>query len=162
MAIRDLVPWRRERVPVRREEQDRFLSFRQEMERMFDEFFEGGALAPWEREWTGFAPKVDVVETDDQVKVTAELPGLDAKDVDVTVSHNTLTLKGEKKQEHEEKGEGYYRSERSYGSFQRSVPLPSTVETDKADAAFSKGVLTVTFPKTAAAKDRKQITVKAK
>jgi HSP20 family protein len=82
--------------------------------------------------------------------------------VDVTVSHNTLTLKGEKKQEHEEKGEGYYRSERSYGSFQRSIALPGTVETDKADAAFEKGVLTITFPKTAAEKGRKQITVKSK
>jgi HSP20 family protein len=162
MAIRDLIPWKREQVPVRREEQDPFRSFRQEMDRMFDEFFEGRALAPWGQEWAGFDPKVDVVETDKEIKVTAELPGLDAKDVDVTVSHNTLTLKGEKHQEHEEKGEGYYRSERSYGSFQRSIPLPSTVETDKADAAFSKGVLTISFPKTPAAESKKQITVKAK
>ena len=162
MAIRDLIPWRRERLPVRREAQDPFLSFRQEMDRMFDEFFEGQALAPWGQEWTGFAPSVDVVETDDEVKVTAELPGLDAQDVDVTVSHNTLTLKGVKKQEHEEKGEGYYRSERSYGSFQRSIPLPGTVETDEADAAFDKGVLTITFPKAAAEKGRKQIAVKSK
>ena len=162
MAIRDLIPWTRERLPVRREEQEPFLSFRQEMDRIFDEFFEGRALTPWSDEWAGFAPKVDVVETDEEVKVTAEMPGLDAQDVDVTVSHNTLTLKGEKRQEHEEKGEGYYRSERSYGSFQRAIPLPSTVETDKADAAFSKGVLTVSFPKTPAAKDRKQIAVKSK
>jgi HSP20 family protein len=131
------------------------------MDRTFDEFFGGKALAPWGGEWAGFDPSVDVVETDNAIKVTAELPGMDAKDVDVTVSHNTLTLKGEKKQEHEERGEGYYRSERSYGSFQRSIPLPSTVETDKAEAAFDKGVLTVTFPKTAA-EGRKQIAVKSK
>ena len=162
MAIRDLIPWRRERLPVRREEQDPFPSFRQEMDRLFDEFFEGRALAPWGEEWTGFAPRVDVVETDREVKVTAELPGLDAQDVDVTVSHNTLTLKGEKKQEHEERREGYYRSERSYGSFQRTIALPGNVETDKADAAFDKGVLTVTFPKTAAETGRKQIAVKSK
>jgi HSP20 family protein len=160
MAIRDLIPWRRERAPVRREEQDSFLSFRQDMDRMFDRFFESSALAPWGEEWSGFAPSVDVVETDEEVKVTAELPGLDAEDVDVTLSHNTLTLKGEKHQEHEEEGEGYYRSERSYGSFQRSIPLPSTVETDKAEASFSKGVLTITFPKTAAETDKKKITVK--
>ena len=162
MAIRDLIPWKRERLPVRREEQDPFLSFRQEMDRMFDKFFEGRALAPWGQEWTGFAPRVDVVETDEEVKVTAELPGLDAEDVDVTVSHNTLTLKGEKSQEPEEKGEGYYRSERFYGSFQRSISLPSTVETGKADAAFDKGVLTITFPKTAAETGKKNITVKTK
>ena len=162
MAIRDLIPWKRERLPVRRVEQDPFLSFRQEMDHMFDEFFEGRAPALWGEEWTGFAPRVDVAETDQEVKVTAELPGLDAEDVDVTVSHDVLTLKGEKKQEHEEKGEGFYRSERSYGSFQRSIPLPSTVETDKADAAFDKGVLTVKFPKTEAETDRKQIAVKSK
>lgn len=162
MAIRDLIPWKREQLPVRREEPDPFLSFRQEMDRMFDEFFEGRALAPWSKEWSGFDPRVDVVETDQEVKVTAELPGLDAKDVDVTVSRNLLTLKGEKKQEHEEKGEGYYRSERSYGSFERSISLPSTVETDQADAAFDKGVLTITFPKTAAKTSKKQIAVKSK
>jgi HSP20 family protein len=82
--------------------------------------------------------------------------------VDVTVSRNTLTLKGEKKQEHEEKGEGYTRSERSYGSFERSVALPSTAETDKADAAFDRGVLTITFPKTTAKSGKKQISVKSK
>jgi HSP20 family protein len=75
MAIRDLIPWKRERLPVRREEQDPFLSFRQEMDRMFDEFFQGGTLAPWSAEWSGFDPKVDVVETEKEVKVTAELPG---------------------------------------------------------------------------------------
>jgi HSP20 family protein len=160
MAIRDLIPWRRERLPVRREEQDPFWSFRQEMDRMFDRLFEGRALAPWGEEWTGFAPSVDVVETDDEVKVTAELPGLAAQDVDVTVSHNTLTLKGEKKQEHEEKGENWYRTERSYGSFERAVTLPQGTDTEQAEAAFDKGVLTITFAKTG--DGRRQIAVKAK
>jgi HSP20 family protein len=132
------------------------------MDRMFDAFFEGRALAPWDKEWAAFDPRVDVVETDQEVKVTAELPGLDAEDVDVTVSHNVLTLKGEKKDEHEEEGEGYYRSERSYGSFQRSIALPGTAETDQAEATFDKGVLTITFPKAAVETDKKQITVKSK
>ena len=149
MAIRDLIPWRRERLPVRREEQDPFLALRQEMDRMFDEFSRGSLLAPFEGEWGVFDPRVDVVETEQEVKVTAELPGLDAKDVDLTLSHNVLTIKGEKKHEHEEKGENFYRAERSYGSFQRSVALPQGVETDEIEAAFDKGVLTVTFPKTA-------------
>ena len=160
------IPWKREKqVPVRREEENPLWAFRREMDRLFDDFFGawgGRALAPFGEGWGAFSPQVDVAEMEDEIKVSAELPGLDAKDVDVTVSHNTLTLKGEKKQEHEEKGEGYYRSERSYGSFQRSIPLPGTVETDEADAAFDKGVLTITFPKAAAEKGRKQITVKSK
>jgi HSP20 family protein len=149
MAMRDLIPWRRERLPVRREEQDPFLAFRQEMDRMFDEFATGSMLAPFDKGWPAFEPRVDVVETDQEVKVTAELPGLDAEDVDLTLSHNVLTIKGEKQHEHEEKGENYFRAERSYGSFQRSLALPQGVETDAAQAAFDKGVLTVTFPKTA-------------
>jgi HSP20 family protein len=162
MAIADLIPWKRERVPVRREEEEPVLSFRREMNRMFDEFFRGAGLAPFGEEWTTFQPRVDVVETDQEIKVSVELPGLDAKDVDVTVSHNTLTISGEKKEEREEKGENYYRAERSYGSFRRSVPLLRDVEADKADAVFQKGVLTITFPKTAEAKARTQITVKSK
>jgi HSP20 family protein len=161
MAMRDLIPWRRERLPVRREAQDPFLAFRQEMDRMFDEFATGSMLAPFGKEWAAFEPRVDVVETDQEVQVTAELPGLDAEDVDLTLSHNVLTIKGEKKHEHEEKGENYYRAERSYGSFQRSLALPQGVEMDAAQAAFDKGVLTVTFPKTAAEASQK-IAVKSK
>jgi HSP20 family protein len=157
MAIRDLIPWKRETAPARREEeQDPFAVFRdadfsRAMDRMFDDFF--GArrrgLASWSQEWSGFNPKVDVTETDTEVKVAAELPGLDAEDMQVTVSHNVLSIKGEKKQEREEKGKNWYRSERSYGSFERSIPLPQGTDTEQADAAFDKGVLTITFPRTA-------------
>ena len=118
-------------------------------------------MAPFGKEWAAFEPRVDVVETDQEVKVTAELPGLDAQDVDLTLAHNVLTIKGEKKHEHEEKGENYYRAERSYGAFQRSVVLPQGVETDDAEAAFDKGVLTVTFPKTPV-EQAKKIAVKTK
>ena len=155
MAIRDLIPWRRERLPVRREGQDPFLAVRQEMDRMFDEFSRGSWLVPFDKEWAAFEPRVDVVETDQEVKVTAELPGLDAKDVDLNLSRNVLIIKGEKKHEYEEKDENYYRAERSYGSFQRSVALPQGIQADAADAAFDKGVLTVTFPKTAAEQAQK-------
>ena len=126
------------------------MALRQDMDHMFDEFSRGSLPAPFDKEWTAFDPRVDVVETDQEVKVTAELPGLDAQDVDLTLSHNVLTIKGEKKHEHEEQGENYYRAERSYGSFQRSITLPQNVETDRVEAAFDKGVLTVTLPKTAA------------
>jgi len=174
MAIRDLIPWKRETAPARREaEQDPFVAFRPEalrlaMDRVFDDFWgprerwlaPWGHAAPWSREWTAFDPKVDVIETEDEVKVEAELPGLDAEDVHVTVSHNVLSIKGEKKQEHEEKGENWTRTERSYGAFERAVTLPQGTDTEKVEAEFDKGVLTITFAKTGEA--RRKIAVKAK
>lgn len=168
MAITDLIPWRRDRIPVRREEEDLFVTFQRDMNRLFDEFFRREWRMPtpfgaaFGEQWTAFSPRVDVTETDEQVQVSAELPGLDAKDVDVTLSHGTLTISGEKKEEKEEQGKNYFRAERSYGSFKRSVSLPGTVETDKAEAEFKRGVLTITLPKRAKARDRKKITIKAK
>jgi HSP20 family protein len=93
--------------------------------------------------------------------VSAELPGMDDEDIEVSLSRDVLTISGEKKQEKEEKGRDYYRAERSYGSFRRSIPLPAEVNADKVDAVFSKGVLTITLPKTAKAEGRKRIIVKA-
>ena len=161
MAMRDLIPWKRERTPARLEvEQDPFLSFRREMDRMFDDFWTGSrSLSPWGEAWTGFDPKVDVTETDTEVKVAAELPGLQAEDVQLSVSHNVLSIKGEKRQEHEEKGKNWYRSERSYGAFERAIPLPQGTDSEHVDAAFDKGVLTVTFAKTKEGKPAR-ITVK--
>jgi HSP20 family protein len=103
---------------------------------------------------------VDVAEMEDEIKVSAELPGLDNEDIDVSLSDDVLTISGEKKEEKEEKGKNYYRSERSYGAFRRDIPLPSQVDADKVDAVFQKGVLTITLPKTAEAKAKK-VTVKA-
>lgn len=101
-------------------------------------------------------------EDDKAYKITAELPGLDAKDVDVSVSGNTLVLKGEKRQEKEEKNKNYFFSERAYGSFQRAFELSTTVDRDKIAADYSKGVLTITLPKTAEAqKQAKKIEVKS-
>ena len=101
-------------------------------------------------------------EDDKAYKITAELPGLDAKDVDVSVSGNTLVLKGEKRQEKEEKNKNYFFSERAYGSFQRSFELATTVDREKIAADYSKGVLTITLPKTAEAqKQEKKIEVKS-
>ncbi len=92
-------------------------------------------------------PHVDMSETDKQIELTAELPGLDEKDVSVTLTDGTLNIKGEKKTEKEEKKKNYYMSERSYGSFQRSFPLPEAVVEGKIEAAFDKGVLKVILPK---------------
>jgi HSP20 family protein len=95
-------------------------------------------------------------------KISAELPGIDAKDIDVSVSGDTLVLKGEKRQEKEENDKNYHFSERAYGSFQRSFQLPSSVDRDKVAVDFSKGVLTITLPKTAKAqKPQKKIEIKS-
>ncbi|WP_243438581.1 Hsp20/alpha crystallin family protein [Fundidesulfovibrio soli] len=92
-------------------------------------------------------PAVDISETDAEIQVKAELPGLEPKDVNVTLQNDVLTIQGEKKFEEEEKKENYHRIERSYGSFFRSIPLPSAVKDDGVTAKFDKGVLTVTLPK---------------
>jgi HSP20 family protein len=165
MSIADLISWRREerKVPVKREEERSVLSFQQEMNRLFDEFFGGWGLAPFREftePWEAFSPRVDVVEGDKEVTVSAELPGMDEKKIAVSLSRGVLTISGEKREKVEDRGKNYYRMERSYGSFQRSVPLPSEVDEDKAEATFKKGVLTITLPKTAEAQARKRIAVR--
>ncbi|RWE57865.1 MAG: Hsp20/alpha crystallin family protein [Mesorhizobium sp.] len=105
---------------------------------------------------------MDLVEKTNEYEITAELPGIDEKNVDIKLANNVLTIKGEKKEEKEEKEKDYYLSERRYGSFQRSFRLPEGVNADKIDASFTKGILTVKLPKTAEAqKAEKKITVKA-
>lgn len=150
-----------------------FESLRREIDRLFDDF-DGGRRGPfgrslfdiqpfWSREptWTA-VPAVDVAETDKAYEITAELPGIDEKNVEVKLADGVLTIKGEKEEEKEEKKKDYYLSERSYGSFQRSFQVPTGVDADKIEAAFKKGVLTVTLPKTAEAQNsEKKIAVKA-
>jgi len=147
-----LVPWRgKSEPPVRWEDAyGPFAAFRREMDRMFDDFFGGRAVAaPFNGAWTGVTPSMDLNETDKELIVTAELPGLDEKDFEVTVSGDLLTLKGEKKAEREERrGDAHY-VERRFGSFSRSVRLPFEVEDEKVDAQYAKGVLTIRIPKPA-------------
>jgi len=156
MSIRDLVPkfgGNRERALARREEADPFRGFQREMNRLFDDFFSDFGLVPrWglaERtaDAAAFSPSVDVSETDKEVKLSAELPGLDDKDVGVEIDETAVTIRGEKKEEQEEKGKNWFRRELSYGSFHRVIPLPAGVDTGKAKARFKKGVLSVTIPK---------------
>lgn len=104
--------------------------------------------------FTGTEPSTDVSETDDEVEVSIELPGMDEKDIEVNISDEMLTVRGEKKAEREEKKKDYYLSERTYGSFHRAIPLPPGINTDKAEATFKKGVLTIRLPKTEEAKSR--------
>jgi len=144
-------------------------SLHREIDRLFDEFGRGwpsvgrslfAAEPLWQR---GLAvPAVDVTEDEKAYEVTAELPGMDEKNIEVKVSDGSLTIKGEKKEEKEEKKKDYYLHERHFGSFQRSFALPKGVDANKIEAAFKKGILTVTLPKSAEAqKSQKKIEVKA-
>lgn len=166
MRIGELVPWKADRggVAVRREEDEfPWLPTFRDVNRLFNEFARDFELGPWrERQWTGFSPDVNVSETDQEVRVTAELPGMDVKDVDISINHNVLTIRGEKKEESEEKGKNFYRMERSFGSFQRSIPLPAeVVDADKAEATYKNGILTIVLPKLPEAqKPLKRIPVK--
>ena len=152
MSIKDLVPRiGRKPLPARREDADPFRDFQRQMNHLFDDFF--GDFPPFERgrepEWApaAFTPRVDVSETDAEVKVSAELPGMDEKDISVELQDDVLTLRGEKKSEQEEKGKNWFRREQSWGSFQRSIELPAGVDAAKATAKFKKGVLVFTAPK---------------
>lgn len=130
--------------------------------RLFDlDPFRGAerALAPMQ----ALTPSVDISETDKELRVTAELPGIAEKDIEVVLSDDVLTIKGEKREEEEEKNKDYYVTERRYGSFHRAFRLPDTVDKDKIDASFDQGVLTIRAPKTAKAKSsQKRIKVKRK
>lgn len=137
-----------------------------DMERMFHEFWRRPFLSLWDHELSGPGrmpslqmPAVDVYEDKDEVVVKAEVPGLSKEDLDVTLTESTLTLKGEKKQEEEVKEKNFYRSERSTGSFVRTIDLPTEVKTDQTKATFRNGVLEIRLPKTEEAK-RKLIKVK--
>jgi HSP20 family protein len=148
-------------VPVRREEYNPFAMLRHEMNTLFDNFFSGFEIEPFEKRFGAFSPSIDVKEDEKEIKVSAELPGMDDKDIDVSLTKDALTIKGEKKEKKEDKGKDYYRMERSYGSFSRTIALPKEIDTDKVKAEFKKGVLTVTLPKTAKAiKETKKIPVK--
>lgn len=126
-----------------------------EMQDAFGQFFPA-----WTEQGRGWAPSVDMVEEKDEIVVKADLPGIDEKDIDITVQDGTLTIRGERKAEKEEKKEGYYYAERSYGAFVRSLPLPTGVEAERVKATFKKGVLEIHLPKAKEAKGKK-IEIKA-
>jgi HSP20 family protein len=152
-------------VPRRRNEErsltrrggDPFSYLRNQINRVFDDFWGESRSEPrGEIGAAGFWPQVDVTETDKEIKVCAEIPGVDPKDIDVSVQDGTLTIKGEKKYEREENEKGQYRMERSYGAFERTITLPAEVDESKPKADFKKGVLKLTFPKRAGAESRRK------
>ena len=167
MAIGDLVPWKRRQrdLDIHREYNSPFQSLSQEMNRLFDDFRSRFDLEPFgfsHGEAGAFMPKVDVTEDDKEVRITGELPGIDEKDIDITLAKDSVTIKGEKKQEAQQKHKDYYRMERSYGSSQRTIPLPTEIDEEKAQAEFKKGILRIKLPKTAEAqKVHKKIEVKS-
>lgn len=129
-----------------------------QMDRLFDDFFGGFDLSPmrhiggWDQK---FVPNIEVSDSEKELTVTAELPGLDEKDIELSLERGVLTIKGQKKDQKEEKDKGYYYSERSFGSFSRSISLPAEVDEEKADAKFKKGVLSISLPKISPEKAKK-------
>jgi HSP20 family protein len=160
MNVRDLIPWGRESSPAptvyRNEPTSPFLSLHREVNRLFDEAFRDfgtpslfGRMPTW--------PSVEIIETDAEMRVSAELPGLEEKDVEVLMEDGVLTLRGEKKSQVEDKARQF--SERYYGRFERRIPLGHEVEQDKVSAEFRNGVLTVTLPKSAEAARGRRIPI---
>ncbi|MFC2254438.1 Hsp20/alpha crystallin family protein [Labrys portucalensis] len=169
MSVRDLIPWGRsngDQLPAlfRDGDRDPFLSLHREVNKLFDDVFRGfdtrspafGRLGASGAGW----PSVEISDNDKEIKVTAEVPGLSEKDVEVFLSEGVLTLKGEKHSETEDRERQF--SERFYGQFERRIPVGLEVEEDKVSARFKNGVLTITLPKTAKAQTQvKRIEVKS-
>lgn len=160
MAMTDLIPWKRNdnNRALTRQATDPFALLRQEIDQMFN-----GVVG----DWTGrsmfnpnmpaFMPNVDVKETAKEIRVTAELPGLDEKDLEVSLLDGLLSIKGEKREEHEEEKGETYRSERQYGAFQRTIQLPAEVDANRVKASFKRGVLNVVLPKTKEAHPNRRV-----
>jgi len=167
MALGNLIPWKRRKGNIkRRREYDNLIdSFYHEMNNLFDRFFrdsEREPYSPLEAISGDFKPSVDIRESDNEIKVTAELPGMEEKDIEITITKDSLTIKGKKEEETEDKGKDYYHLERTYGSFYRMIPLPVEIDENKAEATYKKGVLYVKLPKTPGAKsERKKVSVKS-
>jgi HSP20 family protein len=167
MAMRDLIPWTRSRDIMpdfwRDERTSPFLALHREMNRLMDEMFRSFTSAPHmtradflSASW----PKVEVSESEKQITVTAEIPGMEEKDVELLLRDGNLVIRGEMKSETEEKERQW--SERFYGRFERHIPVGSDIDEEKVEASFKKGVLTITCPKTARAQEKaKRITINA-
>ena len=163
MNMRDLIPWGRQRQTPSRPRQaddrsvaletaDPFIRLHREMNRLFDDVFRGFDLLPFDSAASAAGwPNVEIVETDRELRVCAELPGMDERDVEVLLEDGLLTIQGEKRAEREDGGRRF--SERFYGQFMRQLPV-GDVEEDQVQASFKHGVLTVTLPKIAGSSDR--------
>lgn len=171
MSVRDLIPWGRSngnQLPsvFRDDDRDPFLSLHREVNRLFDDVFRGfDSRVPAFGRFSSFGgggwPNVEVSDDEKEIRVTAEVPGLEEKDIEVLLEDGVLTLKGEKRSETEDKDRQF--SERFYGRFERRIPLGYEVEDDKVSADFKNGVLTVALPKTERAQAKaKRIAINGK
>lgn len=153
MNIRNLLP--AVQRPAGKDDDLSFYSLQRQMNSLFDDFFTGFDVAPRglaSGKFGSFMPSLDVKESDKEFTIRAELPGVEEKDIEVTVTDEAVTIKGEKKEEKEDKGKNYYYMERSYGSFNRVIPLSTETDANKAEAGFKNGVLNITIPKSQSAK----------
>ena len=171
MSVRDLIPWGRNngnQLPsvFRDDDRDPLLSLHREVNRLFDDVFRGfdsrlPALGRFSSFGGGGWPNVEISDSEKEIRVTAEVPGLEEKDVEVLLEDGVLTLKGEKRSETEDKDRQF--SERFYGRFERRIPLGYEVEDDNVSADFKNGVLTVALPKTERAQAKaKRIAINGK
>lgn len=149
MNLRSLIPIGRDRSVA-----SPFMSLQREIDRLFEDFSRGFPTIAGNGA-TALMPSMDVTETDKEIEITAELPGLEEKDVQINVADNILTIRGEKKAEKEQKDKNYRLVERSYGAFERTLELPEGVNADAIKANISKGLLKVTVPKPAPAQAKK-------
>ncbi|MFN3281279.1 MAG: Hsp20/alpha crystallin family protein [Tabrizicola sp.] len=166
MKIKDLIPWARKDDVARPDsaQDNPIATLQREMNQVFEGFWNrfGKGLGEIDWPWGQGEAKSDVVQTDSAVEISIELPGMAMEDVEVTVTDDMLTVKGEKKIERQEEKKGYYLSERSYGAIWRTIPLPPGTDGSKAEASFRNGVLTVRLPQTPEAQAKvKHIEVKA-
>ncbi len=158
----------KEKKAVKKRKESHYLSPFDEMERLFESRFPRGWMRPFQLEWpswgektapfAGKSPSVDIIDRDNEIVVKAELPGVDKKDLDISVSKNSVTIKGSTSHEEKEEKGDYYRCEMSRGSYSRTLALPADVDEDKAKAQFKDGILNLTLPKIEKAK-RKNVKV---
>jgi HSP20 family protein len=162
MQIKDLIPWaRKDAAPDAKSSSDNpIATLQREMNQVFESFWNRVGNFDWP--WGSGMARSDMVETDGAIEVSIELPGMEMKDIEVTVNDDMLTVRGEKRIERQEEKKGYYLSERSYGAIYRTIPLPPGVDGEKAEASFKNGVLTIRLPQTPEAKAKvKHIEVKS-
>ncbi|PWJ84099.1 HSP20 family protein [Pseudaminobacter salicylatoxidans] len=155
MARRSLMPFSGNNMMS----SDSFLSLQQGMNRLFDEVFHGSRLPLMERDEGMIVPQINVSETENEVHITAELPGVAEKDVEVMLDGDVLTIRGEKKMEKKEDRENYHFVERSFGQFQRSIRVPHSINPEQVHAHVVDGVLSITLPKNAAKEKTRHIKV---
>jgi HSP20 family protein len=163
MAITDIIPWNKNRALATRSQDvaDPFSMLRRDIDRVFGDFlgdwrWPDRTLNMLDRQMGSFMPEIDVTETEKEFRITADLPGMDEKELQVSFINGGLSIKGEKREEDEEDKGDVYRAERRYGAFERMIPLSSDVDVNKAKATFRKGVLKITLPKTENARSNRK------